>query len=553
MNKKFDKLGFYPADILLPKGQDMNKWAVVACDQFTSEPEYWQAVEKKVGDAPSTLRLILPEANLKAPNVDEYIENINNAMKKYLADGVFETLTDSLIYIERQQSDGKIRHGLIGMVDLDAYDFTPGSGALIRATEGTVLDRIPPRAKVRRNAPIELPHVMLLIDDPDKTVIEPLTAAAEGMEKVYDFDLMQDGGHIRGFKLSDKQIDAVASVSGVAPLLFAVGDGNHSLATAKACYEEQKKGKTPEEYLALPARYALVEVVNNHDDALQFEPIHRVLFGVDHQKFMDAFRAAYPNAYEGKGDGHTIEFVWNGESHFITVPDPKVQLAVGTLQGVIDQYLKDNGGEVDYIHGDDVTRELGSKPGNMGFLLPAMGKEQLFKTVMADGVLPRKTFSMGHAQDKRYYIEARSRRPDGYHAVMSVMQRISLWDTVTVERGTGRDTLLCSVPVTESVDDNLCMKAARAFFAETGTKSDGVTITLEKHIPVQAGLGGGSSDAAAVLRALRTLYAPDISDGRLETLAARLGSDVPFFIRGGTQLATGRGEVVSPLPQLAAG
>ena len=276
---------------------------------------------------------------------------------------------------------------------------------------------------MRRNAPIELPHVMLLIDDPDKTVIEPLTAAAEGMEKVYDFDLMQDGGHIRGFKLSDKQIDAVANaleglttdeamqkkynVSGVAPLLFAVGDGNHSLATAKACYEEQKKGKTPEEYLALPARYALVEVVNNHDDALQFEPIHRVLFGVDHQKFMDAFHAAYPNAYEGKGDGHTIEFVWNGESHFITVPDPKVQLAVGTLQGVIDQYLKDNGGEVDYIHGDDVTRELGSKPGNMGFLLPAMGKEQLFKTVMADGVLPRKTFSMGHAQDKRYYIEAR--------------------------------------------------------------------------------------------------------------------------------------------------
>ena len=400
MNKKFEKLGFYPADILLPKGQDMTKWAVVACDQFTSEPEYWQAVEEKVGDAPSTLRLILPEANLKAPNVDEYIDDINAAMRKYMADGVFETLSDSLIYIERQQSDGRIRHGLIGMVDLDAYDFTPGSGALIRATEGTVLDRIPPRARVRRNAPIELPHVMLLIDDPDKTVIEPLTAAA-----------------------SDKQIDAVAAsleglttdeamqkkygVSGVAPLLFAVGDGNHSLATAKACYEEQKKGKTPEEYLALPSRFALVEVVNNHDDALQFEPIHRVLFGVDHKKFMDAFRAAYPNAYEGKGDGHTIEFVWNGESHFITVPDPKVQLAVGTLQNVIDPYLKANGGEVDYIHGDDVTRELGGKPGNMGFLLPAMGKEQLFKTVMAVGVLPRKTFSMGHAQDKRYYIEAR--------------------------------------------------------------------------------------------------------------------------------------------------
>ena len=423
MNQKFEKLGFYPADILLPKGQDMTKWAVVACDQFTSEPEYWQAVEQQVGDAPSTLRLILPEAKLKDPNVDEYIAGVNRTMDKYLADDVFTLLPQSLLYVEREQSDGCIRHGLIGMVYLDAYDFTPGSGPHIRATEGTALDRIPPRARVRRGAPIELPHVMLLIDDPDRTVIEPLTAAAGTMEKLYDFDLMQGGGHIRGYKLSDTQMDAVAAslegltsdeamqkkygVSGAAPLLFAVGDGNHSLATAKACYEEQKKGKTPEEYLALPSRFALVEVVNNHDDALQFEPIHRVLFGVDHEKFMKAFQAAYPNAYEGKGEGHTIEFVWNDESHFITVPDPKVQLAVGTLQGVIDPYLKENGGEVDYIHGDAVTRELGSKPGNMGFLLPAMGKDQLFKTVMADGVLPRKTFSMGHAQDKRYYVEAR--------------------------------------------------------------------------------------------------------------------------------------------------
>ena len=263
MNKKFEKLGFYPADILLPKDQDMRKWAVVACDQFTSEPEYWQAVEQTVGDAPSTLRLILPEANLKAPNVDEYIADINASMDKYLAGGVFQVLPESLVYIERQQSDGRIRHGLIGMVDLDAYDFTPGSGALIRATEGTVLDRIPPRARVRRNAPIELPHVMLLIDDPEKTVIEPLTAASGEMDKLYDFDLMQNGGHIRGYKLTDRQVNAVADaleglttdqamqkkygVSGVAPLLFAVGDGNHSLATAKACYEEQKKGKTPQE------------------------------------------------------------------------------------------------------------------------------------------------------------------------------------------------------------------------------------------------------------------------------------------------------------------
>ena len=423
MNEKFKNLGFYPADILLPKEADMTKWAVVACDQFTSQPEYWQAVEETVRDAPSTLRLILPEAKLNGPDVDSDIAAINASMKKYLDDGVFKTLSGSLIYMERTKSDGKVRHGLIGMVDLDQYDFTPGSGALIRATEGTVLSRIPPRVKVRQDAPIELPHVMLLIDDPDKTVIEPLTAASGDMEKLYDFDLQQGGGHLTGWKLTDGQMDGVADaltglcadsemrkkygMSGVAPLLFAVGDGNHSLATAKQCYENLKKVTPESEWASLPARYALVEVVNNHDDALGFEPIHRVLFGVDHDDFMSAFKAAYPNACEGKGEGHVIEVVWEGHDDYVTVPDPKVQLAVGTLQGVIDEYLKSHSGEVDYIHGDEVTKELGSKPGNMGFLLPAMGKEQLFKTVMADGVLPRKTFSMGHAQDKRYYVEAR--------------------------------------------------------------------------------------------------------------------------------------------------
>ena len=205
---------FTAADILLPAaGIPLDPWACIAVDQFTSQPEYWQRVEERVGSAPSTLRLILPEANLKAPNVDEFIADINASMDKYLKENIFETLKDSLIYIERGQSDGKIRHGLIGMVDLDQYDFTPGSGALIRATEGTVLDRIPPRARVRRNAPIELPHVMLLIDDPDKTVIEPLTAAADGMEKVYDFDLMENGGHIKGFKLSASQILSLIHIS----------------------------------------------------------------------------------------------------------------------------------------------------------------------------------------------------------------------------------------------------------------------------------------------------------------------------------------------------
>ncbi len=271
--------------------------------------------------------------------------------------------------------------------------------------------------------PIELPHVMLLIDDPDRTVIAPLTAASGEMEKVYDFELQQGGGHLRGWKLTDIQMDGVAAaleglctdaemqkkygLSGAAPLLFAVGDGNHSLATAKQCYENLKKVTPESQWGTLPARYALVEVVNNHDHALQFEPIHRVLFGVQPDQVLEAFKSFYPEAYEGRGEGHVIAYTCAEHTGFLTVPNPKVQLAVGTLQTFLDAYVQEYGGEVDYIHGDDVTDELGAKAGNIGFKLPAMGKEQLFKTVMTDGVLPRKTFSMGHAQDKRYYVEAR--------------------------------------------------------------------------------------------------------------------------------------------------
>ena len=426
MNKKFEKLGFYPADILLPKEADMSKWAVIACDQFPSQPEYWQAVENYVGESPSALRLILPEAKLSLPDVEEEIIRINTSMEQYLRENIFQSFEQSMIYMERTQSDGKVRHGLIGMVDLEQYEFTPGSGALIRATEGTVLERIPPRVKVRQDAPIELPHVMLLIDDPAGTVIEPLANASGAMTPVYDFTLQQGGGHLKGWKLMEQQIDAVADalaelctveemerkygLKDVAPLLFAVGDGNHSLATAKQCYENLKKETPESEWAALPARYALVEVVNNHDEALQFEPIHRVLFGVEPEQVLSELKAFYPGTYEGRGEGHTIAYTYEGHRGFITIPQPKVQLAVGSLQAFIDNYLKNHRGEVDYIHGDDVTDELGSKPGNLGFKVPGMGKEQLFKTVMADGVLPRKTFSMGHAQDKRYYVEARKIR-----------------------------------------------------------------------------------------------------------------------------------------------
>ncbi|MBD5154705.1 MAG: DUF1015 domain-containing protein [Oscillibacter sp.] len=424
MNKKFEALGMRPADILLPKqGTDMGKWAVVACDQFTSQPEYWDEVNRIAGDTPSTLRLILPESKLNDANVDEHIANINKSMEEYLSKDIFTTLGASIIYIERTQSDGTVRPGLVAAVDLEKYDYTPGSGSLIRATEGTVLERIPPRVRVRKDAPIELPHIMLLIDDPQKICVEPITAAKEQMEVLYDFDLMMKGGHLKGWKLSEAQVDELAAalsrlssdaameekygLGGVAPLLFAVGDGNHSLATAKTCYENLKKVTPEEQWADLPARYALVEIENLHDDALKFEAIHRVVFNVDPEKLIAAFKEFYPNAHEGQGVGHTIAYTWAGGTGHLTVPNPRVQLAVGTLQNFLDAYLKENGGEVDYIHGEAVTDELGRKPGNIGFKLPAMGKDQLFKTVIADGVLPRKTFSMGHAEDKRYYVEGR--------------------------------------------------------------------------------------------------------------------------------------------------
>ena len=413
-NDLFAGIGVVPGTFLLPRPDaDWTAWACVACDQYTSEPEYWQRVDTLVGHQPSTLRLILPECDLPAP--PERIDAIHAAMRDAL-NVLHPGVTEGFVLLERTTSTGK-RLGLVCCVDLEQYRYD-GAKTLIRPTEETVASRLPARLAVRNGAPLESSHVMLLLDDPQRTVIEPLYARRDQLSPLYDFDLMQQSGHARGWAVtSDTDKSAIAAALnrlkdalGADPLLFAVGDGNHSLATAKACYEEQKKGKTPEEYLSLPSRYALVEVVNNHDDALQFEPIHRVLFGVDHEKFMEEFKKFYPNTHEGKGEGHVIEVCWNGHDDFVTVPDPKVQLAVGTLQAFIDEYLKQFGGEVDYIHGDEVTRELGSKEGNMGFLLPAMGKEQLFKTVMADGVLPRKTFSMGHAQDKRYYVEARKIR-----------------------------------------------------------------------------------------------------------------------------------------------
>lgn len=405
---------FSAADILLPPRDEIEKgvWSTIACDQFTSEPDYWTQVEEQVKDAPSTLRLMLPEVYLSESTTR--LPAIHHAMEQAL-DTLLIRHAGSMIAVARTQSDGYVRHGLIGQIDLEHYDYHKGATSLIRATEGTVLERIPPRVAIRRDAKLELPHVMLLIDDADRTVIEPLFAAPARDEQVaYDCDLMLGGGHIRGTWLTEQQqrsvlraLDALCAPDDEHPLLFAVGDGNHSLASAKAAYEEVKAAIGCEAAANHPARYALVEVVNLHDDALRFEPIYRVLFHIDPADVMAAWQA-YAASLTGTAAAQTVRCVWADGAQDVTVPFPVQQLAVGTLQTFLDAYLAEHpDAEVDYIHGVDSLLSLAKQPDAIGFLFDGMEKSQLFPTVRFDGALPRKTFSMGHARDKRYYMECR--------------------------------------------------------------------------------------------------------------------------------------------------
>ena len=418
----FVNIPFKKANILLPKSCDMTKWSVVACDQYTSEPEYWQDVEEIVGSNPSTLRLTLPEIYLEEADVEERIKKINSNMDELVNSDFFKEYKDSLIYLERTQADGKVREGLMGMVDLEDYSYEKGSTTLIRATEKTVIERIPPRVKVRENAQLELPDIMILIDNDKKDIIENLKNEVTEENKVYDFDLMKNGGHIKGYVLSNEVADeTLAKLERLADkdafnkkygltdkevLLFAMGDGNHSLATAKACYENLKKTMSEEEYLNHPARYALVELVNLHSEALEFEAIHRVLFNVDVNDLFAELEKFYEISYE-ETDGQKIDFVTSTKEGTLWIKNPKSNIPVGSLQLFLDEYLKNHEGKIDYVHGEEVTRRLGREEGKVGFILDAMSKNELFKTVTLDGALPRKTFSMGHSNDKRYYLEAR--------------------------------------------------------------------------------------------------------------------------------------------------
>ncbi len=413
---------FGSAEILLPDFEkiDGTAWSVVACDQYTSEPDYWKAAEAAVGDAPSTLRLMLPEIYLNES--EKRIPSIRTAMQESL-ERYLVAHPDAMIYLERTQSDGTVRHGIIGAVDLEQYDYSVGSTSMIRATEGTVLERIPPRVAVRRGAPVELPHVMLLIDDRKKTVIEAAAPLARKQAPIYDFDLMLGGGHVTGYLLDAEAQGQIAGALNVlatpeemlerygdaslAPLLFAVGDGNHSLATAKASYEEIKAKIGAEAAKDHPARYALAEVVNLHDDALNFEPIYRVVFGVD-QNDLIAELKTFAAGLGGNAAPQRVTVVTADGEQDLEIPSPEQQLTVGTLQRFLDGYLKAHPeASVDYIHGEDSLCNLAKGEKAVGFLFEGMQKNDLFRTVLYDGALPRKTFSMGHAQDKRYYLECR--------------------------------------------------------------------------------------------------------------------------------------------------
>jgi hypothetical protein len=436
--KTFSDIGVQIPEIHLPKaGIDLTKWAVIACDQFTSQPEYWQKVEEIVGAEPSTLNLILPEVFLEKPGELERIQHIQTSMKKYLDEGTLQP-HEGMIYVERSVA-GKKRKGIVLCLDLEQYDYNKGSRSLIRATEGTIIERLPPRMKIRQGAALELPHILVLIDDPKQTVIEPLAAARGKLEKLYDFPLMLESGHLEGYAISGEwENNVVEALCGLANpdeftakygvrsdtpvLLFAMGDGNHSLATAKAVWEKMKLQVGMEH----PARYALVEIENVHDDGLEFEPIHRVLFGIKKNIFssMQQYFGSKINflhckdaqemierVNHGRGVKQTIGITSNGgwESFgVVEISNPGSNLPVGTLQAFLDAFMKDGGAEkIDYVHGEDVVCRLGTQAGNAGFLVPGMNKSDLFKTVILDGALPRKTFSMGEAKEKRFYMEAR--------------------------------------------------------------------------------------------------------------------------------------------------
>ncbi len=454
MNTLYEKIGLFVPEILLPaKDIDLSAWSVVAVDQYTSQPEYWQQTAAQSAQKPSTLHMVLPEIYLRPQGNEEQIKTINATMADYLSKGILRKMQPGFVLIDRATPINPSRKGLLVALDLEQYDFSPASQSLIRATEGTVLDRLPPRVKIRQDALLEIPHILMLIDDPDKTVIEPLFHHIDSFENIYDFDLMQGGGHLTGWFIKDSSLlngvaDALATLAspthfqsqyglddtkGV--LLYAAGDGNHSLASAKTHWENIKRSAEYDSNTYHPARYALVELVNIHDTGVIFEPIHRVVFNVPISSFLSDvaeegvdilqfdsqtamnkelkhLQATAQSNKDSNAPMQLIPFV-TAQTHGILIfATPTHTLAVGSLQQLLDRlHDKYSDMEIDYIHGNDVVEKLASKENNIGFFLPPMHKNDLFKTIAKDGPLPRKTYSMGEAEEKRYYLESRLIKP----------------------------------------------------------------------------------------------------------------------------------------------
>ena len=399
-----------PADILLPnRSIDYEKFACIACDQFTSEKHYWEELKRFVGDSPAALDLILPEAYLSDDN-RELIERISSNMESYLRRGLFDEHKDCMVYVERATSCAPRRRGLIAAIDLEAYSYEKGEKPPVRSSEGTVLSRIPPRVEIRKKAPLELPHIMILIDDRERSVIEPLER--ENLELLYDTRLNMGGGSIRGFKVKDcasviERLKKLADPKTIAQkygraenMAMAVGDGNHSLATAKAIWEKIKPSLSQEERENHPARFALAEIVNIYDEGVHFHPIHRVFFVNDAKGFVDGLKDRL-KGLEGKG-----EIVCGGNREEIPLPNSAAE-AVEAVQEYADAFVAEHGGSIDYIHGEQSVIDICGREGAVGLLLPSIDKESFFGRIMEKGSFPRKTFSIGEAWEKRYYIEAR--------------------------------------------------------------------------------------------------------------------------------------------------
>lgn len=384
-------------EILLPAvGVDMQKWAVNACDQFTSDGGYWREVERLTAGSPSAYNLIFPEIYLK-DDPEKRIKNINRCMREYLEGGVFREIKGGFILVERTTPSGT-RRGIVLSVDLEAYSYKRGEKAAIRSTEATVEERIPPRVEIRRDAPVELPHVMLLYNDPQNTAL----GLVERGEILYDSDLNMDGGHVKGtyIKNSEEVKNCLLSLKDKSGLLFLVGDGNHSLATAKTCWDNIKITLSEEEKRYHPARFALCEVVNIYDGALKFEPIHRLVKGVDARKFLSGLKTEGKNTAYAVIEGKKEKIPFHGN-----IPE-----GIKSLDKYVAEYICAFGGEVDYIHGEKELVNLTKSEGYAGILLPAIPKDNFFGLVSEGGNLPRKTFSMGEGNEKRYYIEAKKIR-----------------------------------------------------------------------------------------------------------------------------------------------